>query len=153
MEVAVGKHSTIDLGVGYNPWNLNGTENDNKKTVHLLGELEYRYWLCNRFAGHFVGIHALGTQFNISEHELPLLFGKGSENFRYQGFGYGGGISYGYQFYLSQRWNLEANLGVGYVRMEYDKYDCKTCGSKVGPEKRNYFGPTKAGISLIYIIK
>lgn len=73
--------------------------------------------------------------------------------YRYEGWGAGGGISYGYSFYLGKRWSLEANIGVGYVRLHYDKYDCVKCGEKVGTESRNYFGPTKAGISLIYIIK
>lgn len=153
LEVGVGKRSTLDIGGGYNPWNLNGSSANNKKLVHWLGQIEYRYWLCNKFNGHFFGIHALGTQFNIAKHELPLLFGKGSEAFRYQGWGVGVGISYGYSFYLAKRWSLEANVGVGYARLHYDKYDCVKCGRKLGTENRNYFGPTKAGISLIYLIK
>lgn len=153
LELGLGKRSTLDLGGGYNPWNLNGTELDNTKLVHWLGQMEYRYWLCQKFSGHFFGVHALGTQFNIGGHELPLLFEKGSKNFRYEGFGYGAGISYGYQFYLGKRWSLEANIGVGYARLHYDKYDCVKCGTKLSSEKKNYFGPTKAGISLIYIIK
>ncbi|MEG0725802.1 MAG: DUF3575 domain-containing protein, partial [Mucinivorans sp.] len=31
--------------------------------------------------------------------------------------------------------------------------DCPTCGKNLGREVKNYFGPTKAGISLIYVIK
>ena len=153
LEVILGKRSTLDFGGGYNPWNLKGDEKDNKKLVHWLGQVEYRYWLCRKFSGHFFGIHALGSQFNIGGHELPWLFEKGSKNYRYEGYGYGGGISYGYQFYLGKRWNLEANIGAGYARLHYDKYDCAKCGDKTGAGKKNYFGPTKAGISLIYIIK
>lgn len=153
LEVGLGKRSTLDLGGGYNPWNLNGTEVNNEKLVHWLGQIEYRYWLCERFAGHFFGVHALGTQFNIAGHELPLLFEKGSKNYRYEGYGYGGGLSYGYHWMLSNRWSIEANIGVGYARLHYDKYDCVKCGAKIGSETKNYFGPTKAGISLIYIIK
>ena len=153
MEIGLGKRSTLDLGAGYNPWNLEGSESNNKKLVHWLGNLEYRYWLCERFSGHFFGIHALGTQYNIAQRELPLLFGKDSKNYRYEGYGYGGGLSYGYQWILSKRWSMEANIGVGYTRLHYDKYECKKCGEKLGTENRNYFGPTKAGISLVYIIK
>lgn len=153
LEMRLGKRSTLDVGGGYNPWNLDGTFDDNKKLVHWLGELEYRYWLCHTFSGHFFGVHALGTQFNFSGHELPWLLEKGSKDFRYEGYGYGGGISYGYHFYLGKRWSLEANIGVGYARLHYDKYDCAKCGSKIGSDVKNYFGPTKAGISLIYIIK
>ncbi len=152
-EMGMGRQSTLEFGGGYNLWNLYGNEQDNKKLVHWLGQIEYRYWLCQKFAGHFLGIHALGSQFNIGGHELPLLFEKGSRNYRYEGYGYGGGISYGYQLYLSKRWNLEANVGIGYVRLSYNKYNCVKCGSKISSEKKDYVGPTKAGISLIYIIK
>ena len=31
-------------------------------------------------------------------------------------YGYGGGISYGYNFFLGIRWSIEANLGIGYAR-------------------------------------
>lgn len=153
IELGLGKRSTLELGGGYNPWNLNGTPDDNKKLVHWLGQAEYRYWLCQRFNGHFFGMHVLGSQYNISGHELPLLFGKGSRNYRYEGQAYGGGISYGYNFFLGKRWSLETTIGVGYARLHYDKYDCAKCGSKIGTESKDYLGPTKAGISLIYYIK
>lgn len=153
LELGLGKRSTLDIGGGYNPWNLNGSRADNKKLVHWLGLVEYRYWFCSKFGGHFFGAHVLGSQYNIAGHELPLLFGKNSKNYRYEGWGAGAGISYGYSFYLGKRWSLEANIGVGYARLHYDKYDCARCKEKFGTENRNYFGPTKAGISLIYIIK
>lgn len=153
LEVGLGKRSTLDIGGGYNPWNLKGSPENNKKLVHWLGQIEYRYWLCSKFSGHFFGIHALGTQYNIAGHELPLIFGSGSKKYRYEGWGVGAGLSYGYSFYLGKRWSLEAQIGIGYARLHYDKYDGLKCGSKHGAESRNYFGPTKAGISLIYIIK
>ncbi len=153
MELGLGHKTTLSVGGGYNPWNLDGTYDDNKKLVHWLGEMEFRYWLCQRFTGHFFGIHVLGAQFNISGHRLPLLFGSDSKNFRYEGYAVGGGITYGYQFILGKRWNLETSLGVGYARLNYDKYKCQKCGEKVESEKKNYVGPTNAAVSLIYIIK
>ena len=53
LEIGLGKRSTLDLGGGYNPWNLDGTAENNKKLVHWLGEIEYRYWLCQRFSDTF----------------------------------------------------------------------------------------------------
>lgn len=153
MELGLGRKTTLSFGGGYNPWNLDGSSENNKKLVHWLGEVELRYWLCQRFNGHFFGFHVLGSEFNISQHKLPLLFGKDSELYRYEGYAVGGGFSYGYQFILGKRWNLEATLGVGYARLNYDKYKCQKCGEKAGSEKKNYVGPTNAGVSLIYIIK
>lgn len=153
LELVLGERSTLELGGGYNPWNLKGTVNNNKKLVHWLGKTEYRYWLCRKFSGHFFGIHALGGQFNIAGYKLPLLFEKYSRNYRYEGYAYGGGISYGYNFFLGKRWSLETTIGAGYARLHYDKFECTKCGTKIGTEKKNYLGPTQAGVSLIYYIK
>lgn len=153
LELGLGTRSTLELTGGYNPWNLDGSDGNNKKAVHWLAQVEYRYWFCRKFNGHFIGVHGLGSQYNISQHELPLLFGKGSKDYRYEGWAAGGGVSYGYQWILGNRWGLEVTAGVGYARLRYDKYECKRCGTKLGSEYRNYWGPTKVGVSLIFIIK
>ena len=70
---------------------------------------------------------------------------------RFKGNFYGFGISYGYQWILSKHWNLEGNIGAGYARVKYEQYICKTCGEKVGEGHKNYVGPTKAAVSLIYL--
>lgn len=153
-EIGLGKRTTLDISGGYNWFNLDGKKNNNKKLVHWVVQPELRYFLCERFNGHFFGVHALYAQYNIGGHNLPMLFGKRSENYRQEGNAYGAGISYGYQWMLGKSWNLEFNIGVGYMRMRYDKYDCRNCGDKIETGKtKNYFGPTKAGISLIYILK
>ncbi len=152
VEIGLGQKTTLDLGGGYNPWHRDGSGVDNKKLVHWLAEAEFRYWTCERFNGLFFGVHALGSQYNISHHKLPWLLGKDSNKYRYDGYAVGGGLSIGYQFILGNRWNLEATVGVGYARLKYDKYDCTKCGRKLESNvSRNYFGPTKAGISIIFL--
>lgn len=154
MEIGIGTRTTLDISGGYNWFNLDGSKNNNKKLVHWIVQPELRYFLCERFNGHFFGAHALYSEYNIGGHDLPMLFGKGSEKFRHQGNAYGAGISYGYQLLLSKRWNVEFNIGAGYMRMTYDKYNCTNCGElKEKGATKNYFGPTKAGISIIYLIK
>ena len=66
---------------------------------------------------------------------------------------YGAGISYGYHWILKNRWSMEATIGAGYARLNYDKYACGKCGEKLGHNNKNYFGPTKIGLSIIYTIK
>ena len=70
---------------------------------------------------------------------------------RFKGHFYGLGVSYGYQWILAKHWNLEGNIGVGYARVKYEQFECKTCGEKVSEGHKNYLGPTKAAISLIYL--
>ena len=152
VEWGLSPRGTLELGGGYNWFTPNQTTS-HQKLVHWLSVAEYRYWTCERFNGHFWGIHVLGTQYNIAGHKLPLLFGSDSKQFRYEGWGAGGGISYGYHFFLGNHWSLEASIGIGYVRLHYDKFKCETCGEKINTENRNYFGPTKVAISLVYLIK
>ena len=55
--------------------------------------------------------------------------------------------------FVKKRWSLEASIGLGYARILYDKYPCATCGTKLKDTSKNYLGPTKASLSLIYLIK
>lgn len=149
LEFSLSRKVTIDIGVGYNPFVFK----DNKKVQHWIVQPELRYWTCETFNGHFFGIHGLIGEYNLGGIDVPIGKLKNLKDYRYQGYAYGGGISYGYQWVLSKRWNLEANLGAGYVYLDYEKYPCVKCGSLLGENTKNYFGVTKAAVSLIYLIK
>lgn len=114
---------------------------------------EGRYWLCERFNGHFFGLHALGGEFNLSNLDLPFGTFSALENSRAQGWFAGGGVGYGYHWILGNHWSLEAELGVGFIHANYKRYECEHCGELLGRAHKNYLGVTKAAISIIYIIK
>jgi hypothetical protein len=149
-EVGVGDRWTVDLLVGYNPWNLNGSTSSNRKLVHLLVEPEARFWPCERFNGHFFGFHLLGALFNVGRLSVPGLLEK---EFRYEGMAAGAGVSYGYHVTLGVAWGLEFTVGVGAAYLDYEKFECPRCGDSLGNFRKMYFGPTRAGISLVYILK
>ena len=143
------------LGVKTNAvhWAAAGTHKEENKKLKFWSVMpEFRYWLCERFNGHFFGLHTGYGEYNISRVRVPFLK-KSMRDHRYQGWATGLGISYGYSWLLGKRWNLEATLGFGYVYTKFDRYECATCGEFRGSNDRHYFGPTKAGISIIYIIK
>lgn len=144
MEIGLSKKFTLDISGTYNPWEFS----DNKKIKHWSVQPELRYWPCERFNGHFFGLHGHYAEYNVGGIKMLDLDGK-----RYEGNLYGGGISYGYHWILNNRWSIEATIGVGYAHLDYDKYRCEECGSKIKSDNNNYWGPTKAGISFIYIIK
>lgn len=143
-ELRILDYLTIDVSLNYNPW----TFSNNRKFKHILLQPELRYWIDEPFNGHFLGGHLLYSHYNTGN----LPFGSLKDH-RYQGDAYGIGFSYGYQWVLLPRWNIEATFGIGYIHLDYTRYKCETCGAKLGNGNNNYFGPTKAGISLIYIIK
>lgn len=149
LEFAMSRKMTLELGAGVNLFDFS----DNKKFKHILLQPELRWWTCDVFNGHFFGVHAHGAQYNVGGWDIPLGRLDTFKDNRYEGYLYGGGISYGYQWLLSPRWNLEASIGAGYARIHYDQYPCADCGTKEAEGKHNYWGVTKAAVSLIYIIK
>jgi len=64
----------------------------------------------------------------------------------------GAGVAYGYTWILGRHWNLEAELGVGWIYTRFDKYPCAECGTKLYSRRpHNYVGPTKLALNLVYI--
>ncbi len=149
LEIGLARQWTLDVSGNYNGW----TSSETRKFKHWLIQPEARYWFCQKFNGHFLGLHGHYSKFNMGGFKLPFGLYKGLRDNRYQGDLYGAGLSYGYHWILGKRWGFEATIGAGYARINYDRIQCKTCGDKTGPHHKNYWGPTKAGISLIYLIK
>lgn len=148
-ELRLSDYLTLDVSANYNPWTFSG----NSKIKHILVQPELRYWIHEPFNGHFLGAHLSYINYNASNVKLPLDIFPGLDEYRYRGYGYGMGFSYGYQWLLSPRWGIEASFGFGYMYTDYSRYECKTCGSKIDDRTNHYFGPTKASVSLIYVIK
>jgi hypothetical protein len=148
-EFRLSKRHTLDVPFNYNAWPAGG----DARWKHLLVQPEFRWWSCESFYGHFLGLHGIWGHYNIGGVDLPFGLIPNLKNYRYQGELYGAGLSYGYQWTLSPRWSLEGTIGAGYVWLNYDKFKCGACGEKLGEEKQHYIGPTKAALSLIYIIK
>jgi hypothetical protein len=151
VEVGVAPKWTLDLSGNLNAWNIN----EDKRWKHWLVQPEARYWFCDRFSRHFLGFHALGGQYNIGglQNNIKFLgtdFSKLSNN-RFQGWGVGAGVAYGYAMILGKHWNLEFEVGVGYIYSAYDIFECTGCGRRVGQDNNHYVGLTKAAINLVYL--
>ncbi len=154
-ELAVSQKNTINLVYGLNPW----TFSDGKKAKHWVAMPEFRWWNCTAFNGSFFGVHAMGGQFNAAKVNLPIpgaFFGgdnirTGVKDSRMQGTFAGVGATYGYQWSITRHFNIEAEIGVGYNHIWYNKYPCTECGNKIKSGQTNYAGITKLGLSLMYI--
>ncbi len=126
LELSLGKKTTLELGGDFNLW----TFKNNKKVKHWLAQPELHYWFCESFNGHFIGIHAHGTQYNVGGWDIPVGRLKAFKEHRYEGYLYGAGLSYSYQIEggnnraaidrlnriesAPRAWN---NLRVAYVRL------------------------------------
>lgn len=151
VEIRLAPKWTLDVSGNYNNWRVSG-----QSWKNWMVQPEARYWFCNTMAGHFVAVNAIGGRFNFGhlKHTVDFLnndFSKLKDH-RRQGLGLGAGIAYGYAWILGKHWNLEGELGIGWIWTRYDEFECKGCGRKIAEDRvHNYVGPTKAALNLVYI--
>ena len=152
IEVGLAPKWTADVSGNFNAWEFS----HNRRWKHWMVQPEARYWFCDRFGGHFLGIHAHGGQYNVGGLKNGIML-MGSDlsrlsDHRYQGWFVGAGVGYGYAWILNRHLNLEAEIGVGYAYTRFDKFQCEGCGKKVETGRsHHYVGPTKAAVSLVYL--
>ena len=147
LEIPIGNHWSIQ-GEWIFPWWVSG---DNSNALQLLaGDIEGRYWFgtkenrSNRqlFTGHFIGLYASAGIYDFQN------------DWGYQGeFNKSIGISYGYGLRLSNSFNLEFSIGVGYLSTDYSKYKLKN-NELIWQSDNSYtwIGPTKAKVSIVWLI-
>ncbi|MDR2413366.1 MAG: DUF3575 domain-containing protein [Odoribacteraceae bacterium] len=148
LELGLGEKTTMELYGSYKPFEMNG----DKKSKHWLVLPEIRYWACERFNGYFFGLHALAGEFNVADWNLPGNLWSFLEGKRFEGLMYGGGLTFGHQWIVGKRWNIEAAIGAGFTRVEYDKFDCADCSPMLDSGAYNYFGLTRTVVSLVYFL-
>lgn len=116
------------------------------------GYLTLRYYFGKQakqcpFTGHHVGIYGSGLTFDVE------LGGKGYQQAK---FGFGGGVEYGYSLPVGSHLCFDFNIGVGYQGGEYKEYEPANDGTGhyvwQRTRLRNWWGPTKAEISLKWLI-
>lgn len=152
IEVGLAPRWSIDVSGNFNAWTM---KND-RRWKHYLVQPEVRYWLCDRFMGHFLALHLHGGQYNFGGIKNSINFlGTNLSNLtthRYQGWFAGAGIGYGYAFVLGRHWNLEIEAGIGYAYTVFDEFECAGCGRKVNTDlNHHYFGPTKLAVNFVYL--
>lgn len=140
-EYAFTDHWSLEADVLWNPWTFS-----RQRSAECWGvQAEGHYWLCRKYYGHYFGLHAQYGSYDC-----------GMWKYRYDGWLAGGGISYGYMLPIARKWRVDFNIGFGYNRMNYDKTAREYSYGNVemfGKEKRNYWGITRAGINLVFLIK
>ena len=87
---------------------------------------------------------------------LGAMFKAGQFNYKIsetgkQGDLMGGGITTGYQLRLNKALALDFNLGLGYLNVDFEKYEVID-GVRVrcGNETKDWYGPINAGVTLVW---
>ncbi len=153
IEFGIGKQWTMDISGNFNGgWNPIGEA----YYEHMYVQPEFRYWFCNRFAGHFVGIHFQTGSYTVGNIPNEFIF-LGSNfyqltDYTYDGTFFGAGVAYGYDVVLGAHFNLEFEVGFGFAYTVYDKIRTNSPAVPEETGKQHYYlGPTKASIALVYL--
>lgn len=151
LEFGLAPKWTLDLTGEVNFWTVK-----DKNWRHWYVQPEARYWFCEKFAGHFIGIHGIAGRYDISNlgdvgigaKILNTDFRKVKDG-RAQGYGYGAGFAYGYAWPVAKHWNIEAEIGVGWVWSKYK--ETPKGGIQSGYKYHNYAGLTKLAVNVEYL--
>ena len=148
VEVPLGEDFSLNAHFTF-PWWTAGPYG-NKYALQLLdAEGELRWWFApgeERLEGHYLALQGSGGKFDLQ---------WGRDIGCYQCYNWGVGLSYGYSMSLSEHWNLEFALTLGYLAIDYQHYVPSPDWSVLLRDNAkagvlHYFGPTGLKISLVY---
>ena len=121
------------------------------------GELDIRKYFGRRAGEKPLTGHHLGLYGQMLTYDFELG-GKGYMGGRPGGtlwdkMHWGVGLEYGYSLPVGRRLNLDFGIGVGYLGGEYWEYTPQDDHYLwLRTKKRHWFGPTKAEVSLVWLI-
>lgn len=121
------------------------------------GDIAVRKWLGKRAAekpltGHHLGIYGQIFTYDFEWGGAGYMGGRPGETL-WDCPNYAVGVEYGYSLPVARRLNIDFTVGVGYWGGKYYTYN-PLDGHDVweSTKKRHWFGPTKAEISLVWLL-
>ena len=152
VEVPIGKHFSALL---YHqvPWWTWGQNNHEYCIRFMSLGTEAKWWFWR-------GVESANRRDKLTGHYLGVYAESGKWDFQWkrsictQGEHWSVGLSYGYAMPIGKYFNLEFSLSVGYASIPYRGYipneDYSVLWRDASRQGRwNYFGPTKAQVSLV----
>lgn len=121
------------------------------------GELAVRKWLGKAarekpLTGHHLGFYGQILTYDFEWGGRGYLGGKPGGTL-WDKMNWGVGLEYGYSLPVTRRLNIDFGFSVGYLSGEYQEYLPEDgCYVWQATKKRRWFGPTKANISLVWLI-
>lgn len=161
LEHQISKKYTVQADVFISPWKSFA---GHKLQNYSIG-VEGRYYFNEAFKHWYIGANITGSAFNlqkwnywndnISESEDGLTTHINS-NLYQKGYSIALGVTGGYQFQLSERWNMDIYATVGTSQGFYKGYDRSTGERYDAADKYNKSGeiiPYRGGIMISYKLK
>lgn len=153
VEIALGKNWSIGAG-GMYAWWKKGVD---RRWCIAGADLSVRRWFGSQteakpLTGHHLGIHAQTFMYDFCLDDKGYMGGNPGKGFG-EKLSYTIGLEYGYSLPVARRLNLDFGLSLGYFGGKYHEYrvidDCKVWQST---QNRHWWGPTKAEVSLVWLL-
>lgn len=151
----IGKQFSVNGDILWAPYLF---KKDEEVFRTLIGSVDFRYYINPKYYyandlwdGLYVGPYAMAGNFNIGLKNSDDT----KTSYRRKGWGLSTGVTAGYKFYISDRFRMDINIGLGYAHLQYDKYQLGGEYAEYPLEKKKtkaYWGPTKFGVHLVYNI-
>ncbi len=154
VEFNLGKNWSLAANWMYAWWN-----NDRKHNYWRIygGDIGLRKWFGRAaerkpLTGHHIGIYAQTLTYDFERGGRGYMGGEPGGNL-FDHASYAAGIEYGYSLPIARRLNLDFTLGIGYLGGKYYEYEPQD-GHNVwqATKNRHWFGPTKAEVSLVWLL-
>ena len=146
LEWRVSRNVGIKLDGGLSRWG--GNTGKVQKIWFQNPEVRRYMGATKRF---YLGVGGNYAKYNAYGYLLGKLW---PDDTGYQGKLWNAGLTAGYQVPLSRSFALDFNIGLGYTKLEYDSFWMQndTRVYKAKDKSKNFWGPTQAGINLIWTI-
>ena len=146
VEIPIPGRWSVGIEGAWSWWNSR-KDNTYYHRIQAFG-IEGRKWFGKKHTaplnGHYFGLYAMGGTYDVKYEDTGYL----------SDWSYSAGLSYGYSFPIGRNFNLELGLAAGYFGGQYKDYIYSPLYDDFPWQRtreRNYFGLTKAGISLVWI--
>ncbi|MDE6548579.1 MAG: DUF3575 domain-containing protein [Muribaculaceae bacterium] len=153
-EFYLGKNISL-----YGEWMYAWWDNNNRHRYWRVygGDLGLRWWFGKKahakpLTGHHLGIYGGILTFDFETGDTGYLGGKPGGTL-WDRWLLNTGVEYGYSLPVGKHINIDFSIGLGYMGGNYIKYYPFDNDYYFDKEyKMHYFGPTKAEISLVWLI-
>ncbi len=121
------------------------------------GDIAVRKWFGRAaknkpLTGHHLGVYGQIFTYDFETGGRGYMGGKPGGSL-WDKMNYAGGIEYGYSLPIARRLNIDFTIGIGYWGGIYHEYiPVDNCYVWQSTKQRHWFGPTKAEISLVWLI-
>lgn len=115
------------------------------------GDIEARYRIGWQKASSPLAGHHVGVYYSMACYDFQA--GRSHRGVLSDKWNYAVGMSYTYSMPITTRLNIDFSLGVGYLWGMYKRHTpIDDCDVWLSTHKLGWFGPTKAGVSLVWLI-